>query len=130
MNAITTIKFPNMFNIMTGKTQVVSGVESIQNSLKILLKSNIYELLGDPQYGCKLTQEMFEPDSNILADIIKHDIVNAIRTYEPRIILSEDDITVKSDRNNIYITISYHLVKTGTIESFDMVFSREDRYYE
>lgn len=124
---MNTIKFPNIFNLSTGKTQVSSGRVSVEESLRLLLSTTIYELLGDPEYGSRISQELFEPNSNILSDILKHDIINSVTKYEQRVILYEDDITIYSDHNNVNIEIVYYLVKTGNVETFELVLSKEDR---
>lgn len=106
----STIGFPEMFNSRTGKTRTVSLVQSINESLDCLMKSQKGELYGDPYYGTKLRALLFSPISVGLKEELKLDLEEAIKIYEPRIKVSNIDITTEDTTVNI--TITYYIVQS------------------
>ena len=54
-----TFSFPEMFDINTGKTTLISGLKATNNNIGLLLRTSIYELLGDPSMGSKLVEYLF-----------------------------------------------------------------------
>lgn len=122
----TTIKFPNITNIMSGKNVFVSGTESINICLGLLLRTSKGELLGDPQFGCNLMRYMHEPNDLVLQDLVREDILSAISLYEKRISVMSSGIEVTSDDNTVYVSISYTIIKTGTNGTFDLAMLRSD----
>lgn len=120
----TTIKFPNITNLVSGKNLFSKNYESINECLGLLLRTSKGELLGDPQFGCNLMRYIYEPNDAILQDIAREDIVSAISKYEPRVTVNADDIEIYSENEKVYITISYYINSTGTTNSYELVMLR------
>ena len=57
---MNTISFPRIFNPITGKTNLVTDEDSINNCLDLLFSTTVGELFGDPQFGCDLVSLFYE----------------------------------------------------------------------
>ena len=120
----TTISFPNITSLISGKNTFTDNYDSINECLGLLLRTSKGELLGDPQFGCNLIKYIHEPNDLILQDLVREDIVSAISLYEPRIKVKSEDIYIQSEDNHVYITINYTLNSTGTRGSYEIVMLR------
>ena len=84
-----TIIHPKCFNIVTGKTQLNSMHQSIQQSLRLIITTRKGELLGDPDFGSNLSTFIYETNCNIQWALIEDDLKNSISKYETRIKVEE-----------------------------------------
>jgi len=92
--------------------------ESISQSLKNILMTSPGEMLGDPFFGCRLKEFLFELDYN-LRDLIRDEIARAIITYEPRVTIQ--DISINSndnEANKLYIVLKVTI--NATFEELDI----------
>ena len=106
------IKFPNVFNLTTGDTNIDSEFTSINRCIGLILTTGKGELLGDPDYGCTLYERLFNGYTDTEADLIKNDIIEALTKYEKRIIVSTSDIEIEPidmEEHKFKIHISYTL---------------------
>jgi Bacteriophage baseplate protein W len=110
--------FPPSFDFQTGAIELVSDIEDIRQSLNILLSTSLGERVMQPDYGCNLTDYMFESLSNSLIGLIKHHVENAILFYEPRIIAENVDVTAADSTDLIEgrftITVEYSIPETNS----------------
>lgn len=97
------LAFPKMFNSTT--TRLFSDHGATSSNLKLLLKSEKYSLFGDPYFGTSLKKLTFEQNNIVLQDLVIDDIYIAIVTFMPQILIKRKDITVTSDRADIYVNI-------------------------
>ena len=95
------IKYPNTFSYVSGQTELDDTTVSINRCLGLLLTTAKGELLGDPDFGCRLYEMLFDQYSNTLVDLIKQDIVENVKRYETRITLTEDGIDISENDNSI-----------------------------
>jgi phage baseplate assembly protein W len=125
----TSIKYPITFNLNSGVTDLDDLTTSINRCIALILTSGKGELLGDPEFGSRLYELLFNQYSDTLESEIKQEIVNSISQFESRVSITENNITIKhvdnADRNEFAITISYTIYgtnKTGITE----IYMRED----
>lgn len=85
--------FPPAFDSGSGSVEMVSDYKDIEQSLNILLSTSLGERVMQPDYGCNLTDYMFESLSSTLIGIIKQKVENAILYYEPRIVAENVKVT-------------------------------------
>lgn len=78
------------------------------------------ELLGDPDWGCNLIDRIFNYNGIIINPIIREDIADAINKYEPRIIITPEDITLVNDTNVLHIYLTYTIKATGQINEYNL----------
>lgn len=121
------IKYPVTFNLTSGKTDLDELTTSINRCVALILTSAKGELLGDPDYGSRLYELLFNQYSDDLQDMIKTEIVESISKYETRIKVKDTDITIEqeenADRNAFNIHISYTVTNTGN--NYETVVSLE-----
>lgn len=87
-------------------------------------------MLGDPDWGCYLIDRVFEYNGIYVEALVREDIAEAVRKYEPRINMSENDITIVHEDNVIRIFIEYEIKETGEINMYNMDITNEDNPYK
>ena len=124
----TSIKYPITFNLVSGKTDLDDSIVSINRCIALILTSAKNELLGDPDYGSRLYEMLFDQYSDNLETRIKKEIVDCLTKFESRAYVTENDVTIEhvedSDRNRYKITISYSII--GTNKKSDTSFYVEE----
>ncbi len=110
--------FPPEFDSNAASVEMVSDYTDIQQSLNILLSTSLGERVMQPDYGCNLTDYMFESLSSTLIGIIKHKVENAILYYEPRIVAENVDVTAPDSTDllegKFTITVEYSIPQTNS----------------
>jgi len=116
--------FPPEFNLRSGKAVMVSGVVDIEQSLNILLSTSLGERVMQPQYGCDLTDYVFEALDNSVIGYLKDRVTNAILFYEPRITAENIEVTASDSFDLIEgrFTISIEYSIPGTNSRFNYVY--------
>lgn len=120
-----TLSFPNIFNVITGKTNLDTGKESINRCLYLLLNSMTPELLGDPIFGSDLLEHIFDYEGTLLEEMVKSKILKAVNLYETRISLTAEDITLTYEEKSVLITMNYYIKAEGVRSSFTLAMLTE-----
>lgn len=122
----TSIKYPITFNLTSGVTDLDDLTTSINRCIGLILTTGKGELLGDPDFGCRLYEMLFNQYSEILELQIKEEIIESLDKFESRIKVMQDDITIvqenENDRNRFKITITYSINGTDRIGTTDVSF--------
>lgn len=121
-----TFSFPQIINRTSGKIEMSDNVQSINECLGILLRTRPGELFGDPDWGCYLIDRIFKYQGVIIDELLKEDILNAIRKYEPRINMSPGNIVIDKNVEVVNIYIQYEIKETGEINQFNMSITPAD----
>lgn len=121
-----TFSFPQIINRISGKIELSSNTQSINECLGILLRTRPGEMLGDPDWGCYLIDRVFGYRGIVLAELLKEDILDAVQKYEPRITMTTDDITIVNNVNNVEIYLQYTIKETGEINNYNMEITPND----
>ncbi len=121
-----TFSFPQIINRISGKIELSSNTQSINECLGILLRTTPGEMLGDPNWGCNLMSRIFQYQGIIVEELIKEDIIDAISKYEPRITVTTNDIVIEENINVLNIYIQYEIKETGEINSYNMNIAADD----
>lgn len=121
-----TFSFPQIINRVSGKIEMSDNVQSINECLGILLRTRPGELLGDPEWGCNLITRVFQYNGVIIGELIKEDILDAVRKYEPRIDMTPNDIVLVEDTNLLQIYIQYIIKETGEINQYNLEITPND----
>lgn len=122
----TTFSFPQIVNRASKEVKLSNNTKSINECLGILLRTRPGELLGDPSYGCFLLDRVFRYNGVIIEPLIREDIVTAISKYEPRIIVKDNDIVIRYDKQVLTIYLTYEIKETGEINEFNLEITSED----
>jgi phage baseplate assembly protein W len=76
-----------------GLLRTQKGVDQIKSDLLVLLLTEPGERVMLPSFGTPLKQFFFEPNDSTVADKVKDAIANSIRNWEPRIAVTQIDVT-------------------------------------
>ena len=110
----TTFDFPNMFDIDTGKTRMLSGLKATNSNIGLLLRTSVDEILGDPSTGSRLSEYLFSPSSDLIKDLIVEHLSSLLEAKQPDIKVIY--INVYSDENyhnTVHIQVDYQDLTTG-----------------
>jgi phage baseplate assembly protein W len=100
-----------------GRLRTSSGVEKIEESIRIILGTQHGERRMRPTFGCNLSSLAFAPNNEATARLARHYVETGLREWEPRIEVV--DVVVKNDNPNgvLIIHISYRAKATQDTRS-------------
>ncbi|MBL1201848.1 MAG: GPW/gp25 family protein [Nostoc sp. GBBB01] len=111
--------FPPTFHQNTGTVEMVSDEKDIIQSLEIILSTRPAERIMQPNFGCELSQFVFEEVTQGLITNIKGTISDALLDHEPRIDVEEIDID-ESEAGLLLISVTYRVRVTNS--RFNLVY--------
>ncbi len=112
--------FPPTFNQDPATVEMVSDEEDIVQSLEIILSTSPAERIMQPNFGCELSQFLFEEISQGLITGIRGTISDAILYHEPRIDVDEIEIDESEEQGLLLISITYTVRTTNS--RFNLVY--------
>jgi len=112
--------FPPTFEIKRKSVVMVSDIEDICQSLKILLNTRLGERVMQPSYGASLKDQVFEPMNASIVTFIDDLVRTAIIYHEPRIEVNEVSVTPEQIEGILRISIDFTVRTTNT--RFNIVF--------
>lgn len=124
---MNSIKFPNMFN--TCNTNVVrdSRDASLQ-CIRLLMYSEKGEFIYDPFFGIRLRRVMFEPNNDVLKDILVDEIYTQLQVFAPQITTQRKDIKIIQEGKNVKIRFKAINNLDFTTNMYELaLFSSEER---
>lgn len=98
------IAFPNMFSY--AKTNLYEDKQATLSNTKLLLGSFKKSLFGDPYFGTKIKDFVYEQNNIVLQDLIIDDIYIAIKQFMPQVYIKREDIKIISEKYSLYATIN------------------------
>lgn len=112
--------FPPKFNQDTATVEMVSDEEDIVQSLEIILSTRPAERIMQPDFGCELSQFLFEEITQGLITGIRGTISDAILYHEPRIDVEDINIEESEEEGLLLIRIIYTVRATNS--RFNLVY--------
>jgi hypothetical protein len=111
--------FPPEFSKKAEQVRMSSGEVDIEESLHILLSTRLGERLMHPDYGCDLTDMIFEPLSVSVRTFISNLVETAILYHEPRILLHKVELLSDSENEGVVkINIEYTISATNSRKNY------------
>lgn len=99
----------------TGGLGYVSGDVNVEQSLRILLLTELGQRVMRPDFGCKAGRLVFAPGSLPMLGQLEITVREAIRDWEPRIelesVLAEAD---PNDATRVSVVVAYKVRATNT----------------
>lgn len=77
--------FPFGFSSSTGGVEVSSGEENIRQCIGVILSTRPGERQMLPDFGCRLHELLFAPNTRATSALIAHHVREALSRWEPRI---------------------------------------------
>jgi uncharacterized protein len=99
----------------TGGLGYVAGDTNVEQSLRILLLTDLGQRVMRPDFGCKAPRLVFAPGSVQYLRLLETTVREAVRDWEPRVAL--EDVRAEVDPNEetrVIVSISYRVRQTNT----------------
>ena len=109
------LAFP--LELSSGKHLVVSGVDLIQSSLKIIISWPMFTRYYVGEFGSRVYEILEEPNDDILINLIRRFVIDAINTWEKRIELISLEVTRPSPEK-LSIDLTYNIRESNSEGSF------------
>ncbi|RKH59547.1 GPW/gp25 family protein [Corallococcus aberystwythensis] len=110
--------FPPTFLRERGTVAIVHGVVDIEQSLAILLGTEVGERLMRPEYGCDLRSMLFEPLDASAEAYVKDLVRTAILYHEPRIQLDALKLMPVPETGSIAMLLEYVIRTTNSRHNY------------
>ena len=123
------INHPKEFSRQSGKTELAREVKSINQSIGLILTSSKGELFGDPNFGSRLHEYLFEYSGEVLYSLIRSEIVESVNSQETRVVVSEDGISVEEDGHHLKINVKYTINYTNYSSETTILVKKEDNQW-
>jgi len=88
----------------------ITNETAIARSVRNLIFTLPGERFFNQNLGSRVSKVLFENMDEISASVIKDEIENTIRNYEPRVDLISVDVSPDYDNNEFNVTINYYIV--------------------
>jgi uncharacterized protein len=100
------LAFPLQVNVQ-GSVQLSSNTQNIEESIVIILRTDLGERVYRPNFGSRLSELVFEPMNVQTLLLIRLYVEEALEMWEPRIILKEVRADPDPVRGRVDIEIIY-----------------------
>ena len=99
--------FPLRVNVQ-GSLQLTAAERNIEEAIWIILRTTVGERIKRPEFGSRLSELAFAPMNPTTLLLLRVHIEDALKTWEPRIIVDEVRAEADPVRGRIDLTIDYH----------------------
>ena len=107
--------FPPTFSQHAGQAEMISAEADILQSIQIILSTQLGERVMQPDFGCDLSQFLFEEVSQGTITSIRSTVSDALLYHETRIKVNRIDVDIsQSEAGLLLITIDYTIRQTNT----------------
>jgi phage baseplate assembly protein W len=96
----------------TALPQPVYDADLVKQSLQQIVLTGRNERVMRPDFGCDAYSFVFEPNDEMLAELIRTEVSAAIGRFEPRVVVLDIGVVRSPDTGEVIVTIQYVLVAT------------------
>jgi phage baseplate assembly protein W len=118
------IDFNFMTHPQTGDLVKVLDINSVKQSVKLLVLTMFGERLFQNDVGSPIFGLLFEPLDMITSELIKTSILQVLDNNEPRIIVNELVVTPNYDQNSYAIALYFTIVNIPLPINFSFSLAR------
>lgn len=86
------------------------GARAVKNSILGIITTQKGDRPFDPEFGCDITDSLFENMTPLTANTIEKSISSAIRAYEPRVVRLSVAVESEYDSNTVIVTIMFSIL--------------------
>lgn len=128
-DGFTGLSFPFRLNARGGlkmSTTSLTDFSHIEESISQILRTSIGERVMELYFGSRVSTHIFDPSDESSYSLIKHEVVEALTQFEPRIEVQTSDIDLSNSldeitgKNFLHITIHYKVIKYNRSGSVDV----------
>jgi uncharacterized protein len=99
----------------SGGLGYVEGDVNVEQSLHILLLTDLGQRVMRPDFGCKAPRMVFAPGSEQFLRLLETTVREAVRDWEPRVDLEDVQAELEPDDDTrVIVSISYRVRRTNT----------------
>lgn len=107
--------FPPDFNRVDNSVQMVSDINDIEESIRIILSTTPGERIMQPEFGCDLKRLVFETIDSTLIASLDHLIYHALLNFEPRItFINTEVLNMETTDGQLVIQINFKVISTNS----------------
>ena len=110
------LAWPNMFT--SAETKLVADKEAIKSNLELLFNAEKMELFGDPYFGSFFKPFYFQPNNNIIADLLVDEIYSTITDYMPQLYVDRKDIKVRRNKIDLIVEMKVTYRENNTSDLY------------
>jgi phage baseplate assembly protein W len=100
-----------------GGIALASGVEKIEQSIRIILGTQHGQRVMRPRFGCNLRSLVFEPNNPATANLARYYVEDGLRQWEPRIDLLAVRVEADNREARLVIHIDYRVRATQDVRT-------------
>ena len=97
-------------NPLTNDLIALRNENAIARSLRNIVLTNPGEKFFNPTFGSRVSKSLFDNIDSISAVVIRDEIENSIRNYEPKVDLISVNVNPNEDEGCFEVTIQYTIV--------------------
>ena len=113
-------------NPFTDDLSVVNNDNSIKQAVKNLILTSPGEKPFQPLVGSSVKRLLFESLDAFTADAVSEEIRTTINQYEPRVSLTNVEVTPIFEGNKLNVSIEYRIVGLPIVETIEFVLQRPE----
>ena len=108
-------------NPLNGDISVLKDERAINNALKNIIMTSLYEKPFDSMFGSTVNRILFEPADTMTADDLQFEIKRAIARNEPRVKVEFVDVRINYDTGDYNVKIKYLIVGYDEVLNVDFI---------
>ncbi|MED5371467.1 MAG: GPW/gp25 family protein [Myxococcota bacterium] len=105
--------FPFGFDRASGGVRTSSGEENIRQCITVILSTRPGERQMLPEFGCRLHEVLFAPNTQATSALIAHHVKTALVRWEPRIEVLDVQAQAQAD-GSVNVDVHYLIKATNT----------------
>jgi len=109
---------------LTGDIVKKVNDNAIKASVRNLILTHNYERPFHSDIGAPLRRLLFELPSPLTKTMIIKAIEDLLVAHEPRVSLTEVNVTYSHDTNEVYIRVEYRIINTSTLQAVEVTLER------
>ena len=95
---------------LTSDILALKNESAIARSVRNIVFTVPGEKFFDEDFGSRISQSLFENINDISANIIRNEIKNSLKLYEPRVNVREVEVNPNFDQNEFNVIIVYEII--------------------
>lgn len=108
--------FPFRFDAARGGVGLSEYEENIRQNITIILGTRPGERQMLPQFGCRIHELLFAPDTRATSSAVAHHVEEALRRWERRIEVQKVDAKVEA-QGAIRVNVEYTVLATSALQN-------------
>jgi phage baseplate assembly protein W len=102
----------------------LTDIDAIKSSVRNLCLTGLYERPFQFDLGTRISQLLFENANPLVGHLLKNEIENVIREYEPRVLNVEAEVDLNLDANDINISIYFTISNNSIVQNVEFTINR------